>query len=176
MQLPLLVCSAQILLRRKPSTASDLFVLCLGLWWLGQLGAMTLSRGLYAGESRYRDFLALGVVLNIAALFAATDSLARSARAFSRTAWLTLLVWGTMVSLPQWQVEVEMKDSESRRGQQAVTNYLCSENPRHLIVRDPWDLPYWDRVELRQMLDDPVVRSFLPAALFVPGAGDRCPR
>lgn len=156
--------------REKP-TLDDPRWLHLGvmIWVLGQIVALSYGRN-GALVSRYLDFLTIGVIANVAALFALLPA-GRFARPADLRKFAALVAIALTVTLMANHGRVsKANDIFTRRDEglaqaQHLRAFLASGDPRDLDVAHKYDLPYPDRDRLQRLLSDPTLRDILPPAI-----------
>jgi hypothetical protein len=164
--------------------AADWLLFALGLWMLGQFVAIAYARAMTPLASRYVDIFMVGLFLNMVCLLRRQSVLnAERAAASEKTeapympffqVWALAIMIGLVVygiflvhevgKKQQWNVACEVN---VRAYLQTHDYAILNNNPYPLI-------PYADPAYLHELLDQPVVVSFLPPNL-VAANGERQP-
>ena len=146
------------------------FLLALAGWVLLQAAVIAYGRG-GSGEtqivSRYTDVLALGVVVNALALctfVARRGLLLKGLAAF----WCAAIISGA-----GWQSHRELAVQRGRasfltQAEQNLRRYVTTADRVTYIDSPHRAIPYPNRERLRELLDDPAIRSLLPAEIRAP--------
>jgi hypothetical protein len=163
-------------LRRARTTGLERLVLGLACWVVLQAGGLAYVRGAGAAQpaTRYLDILSFGFIANVVALVALLDR-ARPGTVERRVAlgalvcWLLFAIVGvdrltnrSLANLDAWRPYFAAHATNIRR-------FLHSGDVVELTSKRPIvDLPYPDANKLVALLQDPYVRSILPAAVRLP--------
>ena len=144
-------------------------VMALG-WVVAQLLVLAVGRAQFPLQSRYFDFLLVGVTVNLVSALWLFQNYATAAR---RTfwGWLALAGWLSLLGLslihPQRQVfdKIEEWRRITETGGRNVQGYVATGEASFLAGKPAVDIPAFDTDSLRKLLDDPHIRSVLPPEL-----------
>jgi hypothetical protein len=175
-QMPLLVLTIRLILRRSNTNNINWFVCTLGIWGWVQLAATSYSRGAWRGAdvlaSRYTDTFALVICLQFCALLILLAELPASRRwrliTFAFTAcWFAIGAIGWVNRISQTPREMEVKRFFSQQQEASVKAYLATGDAAHLNKPGNF-IPYPTVLELKGWLDDPKMREILPSRIKPP--------
>jgi len=158
-------------IRKKPEAGDpSWFLFTLLLWVMGQMLIIAYGRGhRNVMASRYLDLYIIGFVANFLALFVNMKDPALQWSLKPLRIWLVLFFTLIGVALPRVSKELENSKAEIRECEFRVSTYLHTRDQR--ILDEPEaKIPYPDPVRLKQLLDQKIVQSMLPAVLT---EGDR---
>jgi hypothetical protein len=178
MYLPIVVLLAWFSLARGPTSENQKLwrqmklLLGLGLWVILQAAAIAYGRG---GDgsmeiaSRYMDVLALGALVNLAALILLVSRLPSNSRWRRGTKvlagfWVVALVAGGLDISYRQIANQSGRLPFLRLAEQDTRGYVATGNPAYL--KRP--IPYPDPLRLAELLDDVSIRSILPACVRTP--------
>lgn len=168
---------------RKPDRSNADGLLLVGSWCFLQLLAMSYARGVdgLGPQPRYLDIHVLFLAVNAAAmvlLVCGRRTGAPGEGGRGPAPWVLRLgtLWGVILIVA---VTAELSDTVrwrlpalAKQGEAQVANvrgYLATgDRETYLYGKARLDIPYPDPDLLADMLDDPVIRSFLPAVLQSP--------
>ena len=170
MQAPAIVAVVAAFRNRAADRQAFLVFAGMTAWvWL-QAAALAYARYRTGLGSRYLDILSAGTVLNFAAvvyLWTQSRGRGRTAITWLAAAWLGAVAFGVVQAVPGLYRDIQMKIAESKEQERRVRAYLRDGDPKVLFDAGPMEIPYPDAARLQAFLDDPTIRSFLPAG-FVP--------
>jgi hypothetical protein len=158
--------------RRRQAEA----VLSLSAWVILQAAAMAYLRGgntLPHPVSRYMDILALGAVANFFALLLLIKeipdtSAARQIGVIFATCWITTVGAGSVL-ISQHELGPRDVRTESLSAiEGTVRAYVATGDRKYLEGNPPPVIPYPKAERLAMLLDDPTIRSILPAVVRAP--------
>jgi hypothetical protein len=174
--LPVGVLVTAAALRRARTTGLERLVLGLSVWVVLQAGGLAYVRGAGAAQpaTRYLDILSFGFIVNVAALLAVLDrarpgTVARPLARAALVCWFLFAVVGvdrlttrSLLNLNAWRQFFAAHAV-------TVRQFLESGDVVALAAKRPLvDLPYPDANRLATLLQDPYIRSILPAAVRMP--------
>jgi hypothetical protein len=151
-------------------------LLGISAWVILQAAAMAYLRGgntLPHPVSRYMDILALGALANFFALLLLIKAIPTSAAGrptglVLATCWITALAAGSVL-ISQQQLGSRDVRTESRAAiEGTVRAYVATGDRKHLEGDPPPVIPYPRAWRLAMLLDDPTIRSILPAVVRSP--------
>jgi hypothetical protein len=151
-------------------------VLGVSAWVILQAAAMAYLRGgntLPHPVSRYMDILALGALANFFAILLLTKEIpdataARQTGVVFATCWITALAAGSVL-ISQYELGPRRSRTQSLYGiEQTVRAYVATGDLKYLEGTPPMTIPYPRRARLAMLLDDPTIRSILPAVVRAP--------
>lgn len=172
---------AGVILRRPPPAGDArwfLFAMCTGC--LGQTAAIAYGRAGGALASRYLDLFVAGLLANFAAALAVTADVTGSRRpraVVATVAWTCVMLLALGVHTHRHAAtELASRRDTAAAQQEHVRRYVLTGDISHLRDKPLFDVPYPEPDTLAKWLDDPVIRSFLPAVIAPPlGASEwRC--
>ena len=183
MWLPLGIVMLKMVFRRGKTTALERFAIGLGVWVVLHAGALAYGRGAGGArpETRYMDFLSMGVVANSMALVAMLDG-GRADAMRRRLVWVPVVAWlvlagGGAVRLADRAFD-EL-DAWKPFFSAHVTNVhrlVVTGDVAGFVAKPPLaEVPYPDPNRLAQLLQDPYIRRVLPFSVRGAAAG-RSPR
>jgi hypothetical protein len=166
--LPWLVFATDRLARRRlPSP--DALILAAGFWVGSQAAAIGYGRAVDAAGfvSRYCDFLSLGLLLNAACLFrlwANAGKMPRLLLGAVAAAWALASVNGLWRESRHGHAgfNLERRHAVNAANLAAVSGYLASHDPGHLTGGSVPDTLYTYPPTVKELLDKPGFRAFLP--------------
>jgi hypothetical protein len=123
-----------------------------------------------ASRGQYSDILSAGTVLNfteVAYLWTQWRRHGRTAITWLAAAWLGAVACGVVQAVPRLYRDIQTKIAESKEQERRVRVNLAHGDPKVRFDAGPMEIPYPDAARLQALLDDPTIRSFLPAG-FVP--------
>ena len=160
------------MLRRGSAEVMDWFVLGLGIWLVGQIGAMAIYRHIHGDilPNRYVDVLVFWPLTNLYSLLRQLAHSSFSQRI--RPSWVTAAVGLVFVTAIAAQVPENYQGLERRAGWLAtstkrVANYVNGDAHAFEAPGFP-PAPHWSVSRVKSLLDDPVIRDVLPAQMRVP--------
>jgi hypothetical protein len=140
-------------------------------WVLGQIIAFAVGRAQWPNQSRYIDVLLVGSMINlVSALW-----LFQSARIGGRPAmWrsLALAAWLAFFALSLAHPQRHLRNFIDERRDIAIAEeknlrrYLATGDASSLVGPPALQVPYYDSIQLKKMLDTPEIRSILPPELL----------
>ena len=144
-------------------------------WVILQAAAMAYLRGGGAVPppvSRYMDILALGGLANFLAVLILLRELpngtdARQVGIVLATCWITGLVAGSFLISQHELTFRGLRMGSLYPAEETVRAYVATGDRRYLDG-DPTMIPYPDASRLAMLLDDPTIRSILPAVVRLP--------
>ena len=174
--LPLGIVALMTVLRRGKTTALERFAMGLGVWVVLHAAALAYGRGNGGAspETRYMDFLSMGVVANSMALVAMLDW-GRPGTTRSRLVWVPLVAW--LVLAGGGTVRLANRASDELGAWKPffaahVTNvhqFVVTGDVAGFLAKPPLaGLPYPDPNRLAQLLQDPYIRRVLPFSVRAP--------
>jgi hypothetical protein len=169
---PALVLTASLLRRPPPAGDPRWFLLAAAAAALGQAAALAYGRATNCLASRYQDLFSVGLIVNFACALAALPGWPARHRGWSVAA---VVAWtGIVVGALAMHAHHDVRGAlEFRRdtgaAQEAHTRaYVVSGNIDHLTNKPFLHVPYPNAQRLANLLDDPVIRGFLPAVVAPP--------
>ena len=170
MQAPAILAAVAAFRNRTADRQAFLVFAGMTAWvWL-QAAAFAYARYRTGLGSRYLDILSAGTVLNFAAvvyLWTQSRGRGRTAITWLAAAWLGAVAFGVVQAVPGLYRDIQTKIAESKEQERRVRAYLRDGDVKVLFDAGPMEIPYPDAARLQAFLDDPTIRSFLPAG-FVP--------
>jgi uncharacterized membrane protein len=145
-------------------------------WVILQAAAMAYLRGggtIPPPVSRYMDILALGALANLLAILLLVKELpngtaARQVGIVFATCWITALGAGA-VFISQSELASRGARTQSLYAiEENVRAYVATGDRKHLEGNPPPTIPYPRASRLAMLLDDPTIRSILPAVVRAP--------
>lgn len=108
-------------------------------------------------QNRYFDIFTLGLVVNALAV-------ARTPFKTAVIAWCLVAATGLGLRARRMFVEeLPYVERAWREQERHLYGYLATGDAKQLVAPVPWEIPHWSAAELQQLLDDPFIRSILPA-------------
>jgi hypothetical protein len=163
---------------RQPPPAGHLswFVFAMGLWTLAQMVLLAYGRGKFPLASRYLDYYAIGLLLNLLCLFrswqasnaddATSSANSPAARWFARGWMIAIPLLLLVQSQAQFGLLVTVKLPQLLASERHIHAYLRTGNDAELTAGDfpppPANLGPQD---MKQVLDDPGMVQVLPPNL-----------
>jgi len=168
---PLAWWCARTLLRRGSGGVdrTEAFLWGLAMWHYGSVLAIALSRASAPFEPRYTDILMVGSLLNLTTLLRMTRPEAgwpTAPRLGVLVVWLASVESGFVVSAPERSTMLMVKEIENEEFIERTRYYIEHHDIRPLATKNRALLPYGSGQRLAELLDDPVIRGFLPDALM----------
>jgi hypothetical protein len=162
--------------RGAAGTSLEWFLLNLGVWTLLQAGAIAYGRGAGAPapSPRYQDFLSLGFLANACALVVCMDwalpgSVARRSSVGLAVGWLCFAIVGAAQLARRSFAEIDASQPFWAAHAANVRRFVARGDLAEFLAKQPLnELPYPDARTLADMLQQPVIRSILPAAVREP--------
>jgi hypothetical protein len=152
--------------------SSERLLVCLGAWVILQAAAIAYARGGdgFRPASRYLDLLAIGLLVNLAALCRWPPAPNRSLAGVGMAqAWAALLVAALLPgALGNLLTDCVRLSGQYAAQARSTREFLATGDPARLHGRSSLGIPFWDADALRQYLDDPMIRSILPPPLGDP--------
>jgi hypothetical protein len=172
-QMPLLI--FMFLTLRKPDfrTPSHFFIFAMGLWLFGQFVSLAYGRAVGVTSSRYLDLLAIGLVINFAALLILFVDSNKYAQTFSRVGaviWLITITTGFAMSSGRLSEDLRTKAKQNLEQEKNVRAYLCTGDSSNLLDKPFLYTPYPNSERLQNLLDNPTIRSILPGNIYGPNS------
>lgn len=151
-------------------------VLSISAWVILQAAAMAYLRGgntLPHPVSRYMDILALGALANFFALLLLAKEIPASAAVRQTglvlaTCWITALAAGSVLISQQQLSSRDVRTASRAAIEGTVRSYVATGDRKHLEGDPPPVIPYPRASRLAMLLDDPTIRSILPAVVRSP--------
>jgi hypothetical protein len=176
-----LCCLAVLYLRPGPTLRADndkkrerqmeLF-LALGFWVVLQGAAIAYSRGANGTvpiSSRYMDILALGALVNVGAVVIVVGASAhRKFLVLACSLWIAVVAAGAVFTSYQELRSQARRQEQLEMEAQNVRAYVATGDRKYLEGDPKPRIPYPDAARLASLLDDPVIRQILPAAVRMP--------
>jgi hypothetical protein len=146
-------------------------VLAAGIWVLAQAAAASYARGLHGlpPASRYQEIFGFGLLVNLAAVLCLVEAAAIEPRrrllaSSLATGWIAAAVAGLAgLSIQNFQIDLPQKWDLSRQQQENTRAYVATGDKQYLLNRPFLTIPFPDANLLIGFLDDPTLRSILPA-------------
>jgi hypothetical protein len=140
------------------------------VWTLGQIVALAAGRAQWPLQSRYTDVLIIGSTVN---LVSALWLFRRAGAMGARTAWRALLLaaWLGVFAIsfihPQRHLQKQIDERRDIAIAEAgnLRGYLATGDESFLAGPPALQIPYFDPLRLRALLDTPEIRSSLPPEL-----------
>jgi len=169
-------------LRKRPADLDETWlrqtetVLGVSAWVILQAAGMAYLRGgntLPHPVSRYMDILALGALANVFAILLLTKEIpeitaARQTGVVFATCWITAVAAGAIL-ISQHELGPRRSRTQSLYAiEQTVRAYVATGDRKYLEGNPPMTIPYPRRGRLAMLLDDPTIRSILPAVVRAP--------
>lgn len=176
-QLPLLALIGSLVFSARaapPEKPIPWFLICAALWVWANAAATAYGRGAGGAgpASRYLDTLALGNVLNFAAIIYLTSRWRRRVAAGLLWCWTAILIVGWLGLFGNRVLLAVRNESQLRQVQEAnVFQFLADSNRERLRLLSYYSLPYPTADRLADLLENKTVRNFLPTSLRSPLAG-----
>jgi hypothetical protein len=171
---PVAILGALVVRRRFRAGRQERWVLALGAWVVIQAAAIAYSRGArgVAPPSRYLDMFGLALVVNLAAVLTLAGRWSRRAI----VPWVTGGLWLLVMGAGLWRLcdvtldrEAAVRETWTHAYIRNVQSYLrTGDIDRLLTLKGPEEIPYHTPFALGAMLQYPLVRTILPAAVRLP--------
>jgi len=148
---------------------TEVFLCGLAMWHYGSVLAIALSRASAPFEPRYTDILMVGPLLNLTTLLRMTRQEAgwpTAHRLGVLVVWLASVESGFVVSAPERSTMLMIKEMKNAEFMERTRYYIEHHDIRSLAAQNRALLPYGSVQRLAKLLDDPVIRGFLPDALL----------
>ena len=156
---------------REPNEHGAEILLLIGSWALVQFVAIALARGSHgeAPSLRYLDIHLVAIFINSIALI----MWLRVERSWAISLpvillWISAIGAILPLTINNIRFELPRRARESREQLRNVTAYLRTGRLEALLHKARLDIPYQDPAQLAAILDDPVMKNFLPAELQPP--------
>lgn len=145
-------------------------------WVILQAAAMAYLRGgntLPHPVSRYMDILALGALVNFFANLLLMKEIpqgtaARQTGVVFATCWITALAAGSILISQRELGSRAVRTQSFYEIEDTVRAYVATGDRAHLEATPPTAIPYPRPQRLAMLLDDPTIRSILPAVVRAP--------
>jgi hypothetical protein len=171
--LPMLVFAVQMWRHPNLRHAQHFFLLGIGLWMMGTVTALAMSRATGINASRYIDLFVVSLPLNVVAWCWVWSILSpRSKKWWGVLAalWLVSLMYGKNRELPKIATGMQYRYETAQIQERNVRAYLCTRDVRYLHDPVPQHLPYPVRERLAFLLNSPNIQAILPEHLLNPAA------
>jgi hypothetical protein len=182
MYLPVVLVAAWYLRARADSTCARSYrqaegIIVASIWVAMQAAAIAYTRGgsaILLPVSRYMEILAFGAVANLLAgvFLVSRLQIGRRLRVASGAAWVvwaTVVASGAAVLSYQEQPRIGPGEEILLPYERSVRGYVATSDRRYLEEgTPPPTIPYPDPSRLAWLLNDPGIRSILPAAVRAP--------
>jgi hypothetical protein len=158
-------------LRDRP-TADDprWFNVAALMWTLAAIVGLAAGRGQWPLQSRYTGVLLIGSMVNLTSAFwlyqtSAAVGRRRMAYGLALAAWLAF--FALSLAHPQRHLTAQIDERRDIAVAEAnnLRRYLTTGNAAFLAGRPALEIPYFDPVRLRALLDAPAIRAILPPDL-----------
>ena len=151
-------------------------VIGVSAWVILQAAAMAYLRGgntLPHPVSRYMDILALGALANFFAILLLMKeiplaSAARQTGVVFATCWIIAVAAGSILISQHELGSRAIRTQNLSAIENTVRAYVATGNRTHLEANPPTAIPYPRPQRLAMLLDDPTIRSILPAVVRTP--------
>jgi len=168
--MPMLVFTVWQLFNRPASRHMTWFVFAMCLWAIGQTMSIGYGRAVGVLSSRYLDLFSIGLIVNFVCILLLKEECETLRKFFKYFLifWLLLVAHGFARTIP-----CVMSDLQERRymvGEQEknVRAYLTSGDISHLENKPFLHIPYPKADRLKTLLDNKVIKVFLPGNLSQP--------
>jgi hypothetical protein len=171
MQMPLLFALVICFRQRAMNSRPLVFFFAMSIWFGLQVLALAYGRAAACYASRYLDVLCVGLVINFAAIL---FLLQKSYGLFKHVCIIVSALWflgfgvGLYQGVPVLRMQILSKAEFSKMQEINVQNYLITGNSNYIFGSGHMEIPYPDPSRLMQLLNDPIIRSFLPPQLRRP--------
>ncbi|OZI20935.1 hypothetical protein CAL26_26125 [Bordetella genomosp. 9] len=158
----------QWLRRREPVATVHWFLIALIVWVWGQDVSLAYGRSVLVRSSRYLDLYAIGLLVNFVCLMWSLGQ-ARWRRAVRAAVCVIWVIYVAFAMYKQWgRIEEQLADkvANSMTELSNVRGYLKTGDKSFLFGKALLDIPYPRPDRLQGLLDDPAIRSTLPAAIM----------
>jgi hypothetical protein len=173
--LPITIFAIRFLAQRNGIADRRWFVLALAAWVAVQIFALSYGRVGGSTESRYADIFLIGIALNAAAgLYLLRDAgMAGKPRIILLPAiWLLAVTLGAGQKVTSRAVDgISARYATGQIQTASVKSFLATGDFAHLSGKPTLHIPYPSAERLRDLLNDPKLRTILPPALT--GAPER---
>ncbi|HEY4246038.1 MAG TPA: hypothetical protein VGM64_04225 [Lacunisphaera sp.] len=176
MQLPLVWLVLARWREKNPLTPMERCALALGLFGFLQAAAIAYSRGGvlpgFRPLSRYQDPLLLGVVGQLVAMIILFSSRARFIR-IAGLVWCAVAMAG-LITLTEtnFTVHLPFKRAQDRANLAIVRTYAATHDPAAFTSDPDFSGPHPNPRVVQKVIDDPSLRSTLPAEILAPASTD----
>lgn len=172
-QTPLLVLVYRTVLNKSQPTPTEVFILSMAVWLLGQFVSLSYGRAVAPAQSRYLDLFAVGLLINLVSAFVLLRA-AGPRRVFAHQCataiWLLTIALGFWLSADGLLNDIRRKADQSREQERNVRAYLCTGDNAHLTNKADQEIPYPDMVRLKALLDTTAIRQILPGNIYEPNS------
>lgn len=166
---PILYLAARTLIRRPPLADARWLYVALAGWVAAQIVALAYGRAVWTEAPRYRDLLAVNVILNFASLLWIGS---RDAVKAPRMVVLSALLWTVpVVSMLSWRAlaklpaEIVERAATSRIQTANLRAFLATGDMSALSGKPFLHIPYPTPERLAAISSDPTIRAILHPAL-----------
>ena len=146
------------------------FVFAMCLWVTGQIMSIAYGRAVGILSSRYLDVFSIGLIVNFVCILILKEYYQNLTRLFSYFLifWLLLVVHGFAATMSSIISELQAKQYTGTEQEKNVRGYLTSGDFSHLENKPFLHIPYPKAERLKTLLDDKVIKAFLPGNLSQP--------
>jgi hypothetical protein len=157
--------------RRQPIAAVHWFLVALIVWVWGQDVSLAYGRAVLVRSSRYLDLYAIGLVVNFVCLLWSLRQMSgrRLVRVGLCVVWVAYVAFALYGQTRRIDNELAHKAAHSAVQMSNVRGYLQTGDRSFLFGKDLLDIPYPRPERLQGLLEDPAIRSTLPAAVMPAG-------
>lgn len=166
--LPWCILISLLFLRSLAETSlikADIVIVAIGGWAIAQILALAYGRSEWLLSSRYMDIYVIGLLANVAAMLRAAD-LVRPVINKLLWVWLLVLAAGISPELSKSYLYAVERSGHYDAQIGRVNSYMCNGDAASLRDAPYLHIPYPDWGRLKMMLDDQVIRGFLPKSLI----------
>jgi len=170
---PMLVFAVQMWRHPNLRHTQHFFLLGIGLWLMGTVTALAMSRATGINASRYIDLFVVSLPLNVVAWFWVCSTLTPKSKRWwyvLAAFWLVSVMYGKNRELPKIATGMQYRYDTAQIQERNVRAYLCTRDARYLHDPVPQHLPYPDRARLATLLNSPSIQAILPEHLLNPAA------
>jgi len=170
MYMPMLVFMVWQLCNRTISRRMFWFVFAMCLWVVGQILSIGYGRAVGVLSSRYLDIFSIGLIVNFVCILILRDACKVLANFFKYFSifWLLLVVNGFSGTIPNTIADLQEKRYTGGEQEKNVRAYLASGDFSYLENKPFLHIPYPSAERLKTLLDNEVIKTFLPGNLAQP--------
>jgi hypothetical protein len=146
------------------------FTFSMCLWVIGQIMSIAYGRAAGGLASRYLDVFSVGLIVNFVCILLLKENCKVLVNFFKYflVFWLLFVIHGFVKTTPGVIADLQEKQYIGGEQEKNVRAYLASEDSSHLENKPFLHIPYPKADRLKTLLDNKIIRAFLPSNLAPP--------
>jgi hypothetical protein len=168
--MPMLIFMVWQLFHRSASRHTTWFVFAMCLWVISQILSMSYGRAVGILSSRYLDVFSVGLITNFVCILILKNT-CKSWENFAKyffIFWLLFVMHGFSKIIPDIMSDLQSKRYIGGEQEKHVKAYLASGDFSHLENKPSLHTPYPNAQRLKTLLDNKIIKAFLPGNLAQP--------